>query len=159
MISFLLIGGGCLIAAVVALSNSYDVLHKALFGIGLVCCLVAAASSAYSSSLPAGYTEQAVLIVAEDGVVKETNDTYYQDNNGDYYIKHQDIIQHCLVPFYQPDFEKVAPPVFENGNLVAKEPGVSTNNDIDIQKYCPNCSGEVNESDNFCAGCGSKVKE
>lgn len=130
----------CLIGTKIA-SHKENAFFTLLFGLLTLFCLVAGIScAAQPAPVPAEYTEQAVLIVGEDGVVKEVNDTYYQDANGDYFIKHESVIQRSLNPFYRPDFEKVEPPVLP-------------------QVYCGNCCKGLDIDDNFCAGCGNAVKE
>lgn len=83
--------------------------------------VVAFVSLNVSCGLPEGYKEQRVLEVTEDGVVKESSVTYYEDENGDFYIETDSenaFWRACVKPFCKRTFEKVKPPVFESGGFI-----------------------------------------
>lgn len=100
-----------------------------VFMLCTLCSLCAALFSIryFKTSLPTGFEKKTVLIVLEDGAVVGT-EVYYQDSNGDYYIRCDDTIKLLLVPFCKAEHKKVPPPVFKNGNLTVKELDILTDN-------------------------------
>ena len=107
-----------------------------VFMLCTLCSLCAALFSIryFKTSLPTGFEKKTVLIVTEDGAATGT-EVYYQDSNGDYYIRCDDTIKFLLVPFCKAEYKKVPPPVFKNGNLTVKEQDVLMDNYL-VQKYC-----------------------
>ncbi len=89
--------------------------------VAFVFCVVGLANYHVSFATPSGFDKQTVYEVTEEGVVRESDITYYQDENGVFYIeKNEEKFwkNFVLIPFNKREFEKVDPPVFENGNLV-----------------------------------------
>ena len=100
-----------------------------VFMLCTLCSLCAALFSIcyFKTSLPTGFEKKTVLIVTEDGAATGT-EVYYQDSNGDYYIRCDDTIKFLLVPFCKAEYKKVSPPVFKNSNLIVKEQDALTDN-------------------------------
>lgn len=120
MIWYLVIAAIFATVGIIAAKKDTHFPHQVALAGMIACLILTVVNSGYTNYTPRGFTEQSVLVAEENGVVKVTDDVYYQDANGDYYAKQDlDKTKQLLVPFYRPEFEKVDPPVLENGNFVA----------------------------------------
>ncbi|MEE1503886.1 MAG: zinc ribbon domain-containing protein [Acutalibacteraceae bacterium] len=115
------------------------------------------ASMATSCNLPEGYKQQTVYEVTKDGVLKQTDVTYYQNEHEDFFVEinPEDAFNRILFkPFSKRKFEKVEAPVFENGNFVVNNSGdVGSENN----KFCAECGIKLDDIDKFCSECGTKI--
>lgn len=123
-----------------------------------------------STSVPESYERQEVYEMTENGVLRKANTTYYQNENGDFYVQvnEKEHAKRMLFEFFRkPEFEKIDPPVFKNGNLivdesedVVRDDAVNDNiaeNNINRPNYCVNCGNGLNEGDKFCSDCGIEI--
>ncbi len=89
--------------------------------IAVILAVVSLVNLGYTCGLPDGFKSQQVYEVTEEGVVRESDITYYQDENGDWYVRVcEDGCEYKMWTnfFYKFEFEKVDPPVFKNGNFI-----------------------------------------
>ena len=105
------------------------------------------------------YEPQTVAIVTESGVVEKISDTYFKDEEDNYYIKSKEKMEKRLwVPFYFELYEKVDAPTFKIGDLmVMKDDSKVTNPSNSI--HCTNCNSDLSQfgSPKFCYACGEQI--
>ena len=124
--------------------------------------LVSLASVIYSACLPLpdGYREiNGISCITNTGYIETVEGTFYTYGHTYYKLDAQDVF---FVPFGKHKFIKVDEADLL-GNIISQKNNNQssdiTDTNINIKnKYCTSCGSLIDVDDNFCSGCGIKIK-